>query len=342
MTDFHCDVVSIEALTKHPNADTLSIVKMRGQDFPVIIRTGDFAEGDLAVYVPVDAIVPDTEAWAFLSGHRRIRAKKLRGVFSMGLLTKAPEGAVLGDEVAERLGITRYEPPAEKLAMGGDNERDPGIMPIYTDIEGLRRWPDVLQLGEEVVLTEKVHGSNYRACHDGTRLWVGSHRCIKADPTTLPPPVPYVDATGKTWAPKPNVWWNVARAYELEARLSAFPGFAIYGEIFGAGIQDLTYGLKDVQLRLFDVLDTTSRRYLDYGDFRAFAHSLGVETVPELHCGPWSTELHAHAEGKTTFGGADHVREGYVVRPIKERHDFKLGRVILKHVGENYLLRKGG
>lgn len=39
--------------------------------------------------------------------------------------------------------------------------------------------------------------------------------------------------------------------------------------------------------------------------------------------------------------GADHVREGFVVKPIRERQDPRLGRVFLKMAGEGYLLRKG-
>ena len=40
--------------------------------------------------------------------------------------------------------------------------------------------------------------------------------------------------------------------------------------------------------------------------------------------------------------GADHVREGFVVKPTAECFDDRIGRVILKMVGEGYLLRKGG
>jgi len=46
-------------------------------------------------------------------------------------------------------------------------------------------------------------------------------------------------------------------------------------------------------------------------------------------------------EGRTTFGDA-HLREGIVIRPAEERRDPEIGRVILKHVGDGYLLRSGG
>ena len=36
---------------------------------------------------------------------------------------------------------------------------------------------------------------------------------------------------------------------------------------------------------------------------------------------------------------ADHVREGSVVRPVRERVDLRLGRTVLKIVGNGYLER---
>src|SRR5271166_512909 len=49
----------------------------------------------------------------------RIAVKKLRGVISMGMLLPCPEGAEIGDDVAELLGITHYEPPTMDEIEGG-------------------------------------------------------------------------------------------------------------------------------------------------------------------------------------------------------------------------------
>lgn len=48
----------------------------------------------------------------------------------------------------------------------------------------------------------------------------------------------------------------------------------------------------------------------------------------------------ALAEGKSVVPGAKHVREGVVVRPVKERQHRNTGRVVLKWVGVGYLDRK--
>ena len=47
-----------------------------------------------------------------------------------------------------------------------------------------------------------------------------------------------------------------------------------------------------------------------------------------------------NGSGKSTL--ADHMREGVVIRPTEERYVDRLGRLILKLVSEEYLLRKGG
>src|SRR5690349_13886397 len=91
--ELRVEVVRVEEVTKHDNADSLDIVKVF--DYPVVARRGDFQPGDLAVYVPIDAVVPFTEDWAWLHGgfskHCRVQAKRLRGVFSMGLLVKTSD-----------------------------------------------------------------------------------------------------------------------------------------------------------------------------------------------------------------------------------------------------------
>jgi RNA ligase (TIGR02306 family) len=330
MSEFHVEVVRVGKIEKHPNADSLSITKVF--DYTVILRTGDFSEGDLAVYVPIDSVVPDEERWAFLGGHRRIKAKKLRGIFSQGLLTTLPgetpaqAGCAdhapwrIGDDVVDILNIVKYE-PVEHVFMGGDCEAWPHdwLFPIYTDIEGMRRYTNVIAEGEPVGITEKLHGTNFRAVHDGERLWVGSHRQIKKRD----------DA---------NLYWRGALGAELETKLAAFPKHVFYGELVGKGVQDLDYGHApgSIGVLFFDVFSAADGRYLNFDDAFAMVAGLGLQWVPILHRGPWSKDNETLSEGASTL--AEHVREGIVVRPLVERHEH-MGRVILKRAGEGYMLR---
>ena len=328
MSEWHVEVVRIGPVEKHPNADTLSITQVWG-GYPAIFRTGDFAEGDLAVYVPVDSIVPDAERWKFLDGNRRIKAKRLRGVFSMGLLTPIEPGMSEGDAVAEAMGITKYEPPPPRgfgfnsgPSEPQDPRFDPGCVPEYTDVEGWRRHKTVLVDGELVIAEEKLHGMNARYVYHDDRLFVASHHRWK-------------DADGD------SVWARVARELDLATKLAPHPDMAVYGEVYGA-VQDLKYGAGpgELRFRAFDVMDCKSRKYLDHADARAFLASVGIEAMPVLYEGPWSADLVSLAEGMSTLPGANCIREGFVVRPIVERYAH-MGRVVFKFVGEGYLTRKG-
>lgn len=73
--------------------------------YPVILRTGELQQGDKAVYIPVGALLPaDDSRWDFLRkpGEHvpfEIVAKRLRGIFSMGLLTPAEPSWQVGQDV---------------------------------------------------------------------------------------------------------------------------------------------------------------------------------------------------------------------------------------------------
>ena len=113
-------------LEPHPNADSLSIVRVGG--FQCVVRTSAWENVDIGAFVPPDSVVP--EALAPVPGATRIRAVKLRGEYSEGLLVPAPEGAAIGDDVADVLGITHYEPvPEERGIQQGDSP--PSWCPTY-------------------------------------------------------------------------------------------------------------------------------------------------------------------------------------------------------------------
>ena len=354
MSESSVRVVRVGRLEKHPNADRLSITMVDG-GYPVIVRNGEFEEGDLAVYVPVDSLVPiEKPQWAFLEGHARIRAKKLRGVFSMGLLAKAWLGMpeTIGTDVAELMGITKYEPRPDNEGKGAEDKVEWGNNPIrwckilwyrwlyggkgqpkmpftfpeYTDIESLRKHGNVLKEGEEVVISEKIHGSNGRFAFYKGKLWVGSHHTFRLRPSKL--------------ATRKNNFWQAAFDCDLEKKLKKFPGIAFYGEVYGNVQKGFGYDRPaGINVRFFDCMDIKTLKYLDYDDFKAKCDAAGLERVPELYRGPWSESLRSLADGKTTLGNGAHVREGFVVRPVRERFE-KMGRVCLKFVSEAYLLSK--
>jgi hypothetical protein len=141
MSELHVPVVRIGKVGKHPNADTLSITQAGG--FPVIFRTGDFKEGDLAIYVPIDSLLPlDNPLFRFLAkaeptpgSYHRLKALRLRGIFSRGLLAPAsdPRTAKGTPIVGRRIwptcyGIKKYEPELP-VSMNTEQLPDPGFAP---------------------------------------------------------------------------------------------------------------------------------------------------------------------------------------------------------------------
>lgn len=323
MSEWLCEVVQVGRVEKHPNADSLSITKIH-DGYPVIFRTGEFSEGDLAIYVPVDSIMPNTPQFSFLQGKMRIRAKKLRGVFSQGLLIPALPGMIVGELVHERLSISKWEPPEETVFQArGQVEKGPEgwTFPKYTDIEGLRRYKNILELGEEVVITEKCHGQNARFCWDSERLWCGSRVEIKKEDVTVN-------------------WWHVADRLRLAEKLSCAPKTVFFGEIYGKGIQKLTYDIQEKSFLVFDTFDVVAGKYNDWDTTVALAQQVGLPVVPVLYRGPWQGfDYHENlAEGTSTI--ASHIREGFVVKPVKERWNFYVDRVIFKLIGQGYLLEK--
>src|SRR5687768_10003821 len=114
MSDFHVEVVQLGKIEKHPNADTLemSVVK----ELSVIFKQDQYKEGDKVVYVPPDALVPlANPLFKFLDEGNigqefaRAKGKKLRGIYSMGLIIPADPAWEVGQNVQELLGVKKWE-----------------------------------------------------------------------------------------------------------------------------------------------------------------------------------------------------------------------------------------
>lgn len=362
MSDWNPQVVKIEKIEKHPCADRLNIVTVMG-DYPIITNMLELNVGDLIGYIPIDTIVPDIEDFYFLAPmnyekyeegdeiktrqlgpkyplgsvpekYRIIKAKKIRGVYSQGMLHPIT-GMNEGDSLVELLSLKKWEEEEEEnipnmpKTKGRNAEKSPSgwAIPHY-DIDSVRKYVVCLLPGEEIVLTEKLHGANAAFCHDGTRLWTKSRNFYKR-----------MDSD--------DMWWDVAIRYDLENKLSQFPNMVFFGEIHGQikGYRydaEIVSGALKTKIRFFDVLNVHSNRYLDYDDRIAMIKSAGLDPVPELYRGPWTTkeEMYAIAEGQSTLN-PKHLREGWVLNTAKERFEPKLqSRMQVKLVGEGYNLKK--
>ncbi|MGW2823390.1 RNA ligase (ATP) [Streptomyces sp. NPDC001443] len=346
--------VTAEVLTvhPHPNADALELAQVGL--YRAVVAKGAYRTGDAAVYIPEQSVLPaalieELGLTGRLAGgnHDRVRAVRLRGELSQGLVCRPraledvdlARAAADRTDFAERLGVVKWVPPVPPT-MSGEVESAPGLLP-WVDIENIQRYPDVFAPGEPVVLTEKLHGSacllTYHAEED--RAYVSSKGygarslALKEDPR--------------------NLYWRAVRghgAVEAAARLAGRLGarrVGIFGEVYGAGVQDLTYGAggrhDTLGYAVFDVsaeIDGTVV-WLD----AAGLLDGELPLVPRLFEGPYDIgRVLEAATGRESVSGRElHLREGVVIRPAVERYSpVTGGRAIAKAVSPAYLTRKGG
>ncbi|MEU7060815.1 RNA ligase (ATP) [Streptomyces sp. NPDC046197] len=346
--------VTAEVLTvhEHPNADALELAQVGL--YRAVVAKGAYRTGEAAVYIPEQSVLPaglieELGLTGRLAGghHDRVKAVRLRGELSQGIVCRPraladvdlAQAAAEGTDFAERLGITKWVPPIPPT-MDGEVESAPDLLP-WVDIENIQRYPDIFAPGEPVVLTEKLHGSACLLTYvaDDGRVQVSSKGfgakslALREDPR--------------------NLYWRAVRghgAVEVAARLAERLGarrIGIFGEVYGAGVQDLTYGADGRRDTLgYAVFDVSAEidgavRWLDAAELLTGELPL----VPRLYEGPYDVErvLEFATGRETVSGGRLHLREGVVIRPAVERYSpVTGGRAIAKAVSPAYLTRKGG
>ena len=316
-----------------------------------------YKEGDRAVYFPADTVLSDALAERYEVTHllqtgNRVGRCRLRGEPSFGLVVEIPEGKnwEVGQNVAEHFDVSKWTPPADKVSADDaapyDSEIDPFFV-TYTDIQNGLLLYEKFEEGEEVVATEKIHGCNSRLGIVNGTFVVGSRTTRKVDPAP---------GCGESeedlqvfkdylfWSPVANSAvrqliynvWNDRESFDDPQTV------IVFGEIYGQGVQSLHYGVggkKPKGFRAFDIY--VDGNYLNYDYFVEQCEMAGVEMAPVLYQGPFDLEkIKEVSNGKSTLPGADNIREGVVVRPVKERLDPALGRVVLKFIGPDYELSK--
>lgn len=304
----------------HPSADRLEIHRIF-DSYRCISQKGLYKEGDLVAYIPPDNIVPDTEEFAWLEGKRRIKAKKLRGVISYGLLHPAPEGSNEGDIVTELMGVTHYEPEihAGQKFSGPEGPRPPGFYPKY-DIEALLRYSSLIEPNEEVWVCEKLDGSNCQVVYVDGQLYVKSRNRWPLDQ-------------------EGDIFWNAVRnTPNLIDWLEEHPGLTVVGEVVPCakrGGVKFSYGREwgKPELLVFDIHQ--NGEYFSHELARGISQQL--PWVPCLGKFPFSVEqIEKLASGKSLLDPS-HIKEGCIVVPVNERNDMRIGRVKLKLVSPDFL-----
>lgn len=356
MSSLIVEVSKVESVEKHPNADRLSVVKVKG--WYCVTGLDEYKVGDLVVFVPPDSIIPEKtiEKYniGYLKNDNRVKSTRIRGIMSYGLILSINgENWKEGQDVASYLGITKYDPGEADYARGGQQtsrkKRNP-LFDKYTDIENIMNFDKMLIPGEVVVITEKIHGTNSRygnlpifiSEYDGffekiRRLW-RKHILKETYEFCIGSHTVQLKAFDNKTSFKENVYSIIERKYNLSKIIPK--GYILYGEIYGKGIQDLTYGLNTIDFVAFDIKKPNGK-YMSWNDFSMFCKYHRIPTVPVLYIGTYGEDLiEKYVSGNSLIAGSQ-IREGIVIKSYTER-DSIYGRVILKALNPAYLLRKGG
>lgn len=392
--------VTLETITvrQHPNADRLELARVGL--FDAVVGKGQFKTGDVAVYIPEQAILPAELAQKLgldgkLAGKEknRVKAIALRGALSQGvvaplsILSPAPEDPFFAEQTealstvgtdslstydfAPALGIEKWQPEIP-IHMSGEVESGSDIL-SWVDIENIKRYPDAFVEGEEVWVSEKIHGTCLLATVSFTReeshdpetgivddLWYNVDKVLVSSKGLAEKHLALTETAG-------NLYWRAVNGYkvrELAQEIAMYftlnndvlvESVGVYGEVYGSGIQDLAYGAKGTsELPGFAVFDARVK-LVDGSSFWVDAYLLNddegfltteIPKVPTLYVGPYSIEKIAEvAEGMESVSGTEaNLREGVVIRPVHETTTEALfgRRKIAKFVTEAYLTRKGG
>ena len=192
-------------------------------------------------------------------------------------------------------------------------------IPVY-DVDALKNYPNTFQEGEEVIVTEKIHGSNARFIFlDGT-MYAGSRKLWKSPTSSC--------IFRKNL--KENPW--------IEEWCRAHEGYVLWGEVTPSQ-KGFNYGSDKVQFFVFDILNPNGT-WVDITsvNFMELAESLIGKSVPVLYQGPYDLEkIKTFVDGPSFVQGAKNIREGVVIKTAVEKHLHGIGRAQMKIVSNKFL-----
>jgi len=351
------NVIRIDEIHPHTNADTLGIVYIGG--YQCVIKKDDYKVGDLAVYLQPDSVVPQTEPFKFLwadreypygvvpEKKRRITVRRFRKEWSEGLLLPLIEFGYLvdteakyayhpslglcikeGDDVSEILGITHYEEPEPGFSTENP-KRKPTLWQRILKYFGLGPKPYGPKGTFPTFDVESL--KNYpRALVEGEPVLV-TEKIHGSNARYLFDGKKFWVGSHKAWRRHDgnNIWSKAAEKYPwIEEFCREWPGFLLVGEVTPTQT-GYPYGFEtEVQFFAIDL-----RRPDGSWVSKVCLYKLKeiIRFVPVLYEGPYNmAKMVGLAEGNSTVLGAKNIREGIVVSAVEERIIRGVGRPQLK------------
>jgi RNA ligase (TIGR02306 family) len=339
MSEWKVSVEQIE-LFEHPNAEKMSIGKVG--TYQVCVQKGLYKSGDLVGFAPEKSVLPQgfKEPWEkYLAGtnHDRVKAVRLRQEWSTGIIIplttiveKLGFTPKIGVDISEGLSIRKYEAPIP-VSLMGQVQRFPEEIANEVagahDCEHFRTYASEFIIGEQVIVTEKVHGSQFICTSDaqGQNVTITSKGlrkdglCLKEDEN--------------------NNYWQAFRndgiktvINDVVATFQPKTVVRLFGELIPCQ-KGYSYGQSKPTVRLFDIrVDGVS----------IMLHKLPGSAlnlwVPIIYRGGFDEAvILPMCEGNEQVSGKEfHIREGVVANPVIDRKAFDGTRLRLKIINPKY------
>jgi len=237
----HCDVspyiklVTIKDVAPAMNSDFLESITFEEIGWCAVSQKGLHKSGKKVLFIPAESVIPlelsdRLELTKYLSSGR-VKVAKLRGNRS--------EGIIVDPEIVESYipYIMKWE-DKPTVNMGGDGVAAYNVHPYFHKfyhMPNILNDPYTFRPDEKIYYSEKIHGSNMRCGKfedpetGEYTSYVGSHNMV-------------IKESDK------NVYW---RMFTEKLKDKIPNDIEFFAEVYGLGIQDLGYGLKNVDIKIF-------------------------------------------------------------------------------------------
>lgn len=325
MSNWRVSKERIEILP-HYNADSLELAKVG--TYQVVVKKGDLKTGDEVIFVPEKSVLPDSIADDFrnyLAGPEKNRVKSVRlcGEVSCGIAlpVNGYENIPIGQDISDELGIKKYEPPIP-VSMAGDVHKIDEFSVTKHDCEHFGAYQDEFIPGEPIVVTEKIHGSQFILHRNSEGGFFISSKGLLARDLALQ-------------ESEKNIYWRAANRMNLFDLLRGFlpsETLQVFGEVIPCQ-KGFKYGKENPTISFFEV-----RANGDSIPLNEIPDFLKSNWVPVIYEGPYDPEtIRGFAKGKERVSGQElHIKEGVVVRPYEMRRAKDGTRLFVKILNPKY------
>lgn len=344
----HCEVsdyvkkVTIKTIESAYNSDKLDRIEFNEVAYEAISQKGLWKVGDLVIWIPGESIIPyelseKLGVTDYLS-KGRVRTIRLRGNRSEGLIAPIETASPYLDK------ILKWETPPEfqyKDKKSGYNSKHlqkdeiPGLFSKFYKIPNIMNEPHIFKPGESIVVTEKIHGMNFRCAYlqrpsigwfwdtvyrimywitgnkkyDQYQYYVGTHNTVIRD---LP-------------GGYNELFWSTFKEQGLKDKIPK--DYVFYGELHGPGIQKgFDYGLEKPQIRFFAAIIKSTGNYLTPKFFQWLCWENDLPYIPQLKYEFENIDQLRSLSEKPSSLTDKHIREGIVI--VSKENGAKMAKCI--------------